>query len=639
MERLLKRRASELCLPVDDSDPDERRALLDAARDRYRYTYSKANLRGVAMLEALPDEEKQRTAWTGALLGDLRAILGNAQTLNTERGGGFLRSVAQTLKKVEETGVEEALQVLSEIITGGQTRGAPSRFGAYSELHRAWRLCPSATECLLDSTFARLRVAGYNPAWIRRVDPREGLPEDFGVTEEHYRVSAAGPDRLEAALAEGRLFLASYRQLLGRRAGCHPVPPEIDVDYADDPEAWDAAYRAREAAYAHGPQAKQVVAPLALFALPLGGGSLRPVAIQLFPDGHGGRAHRVFTPRDGLAWQAAKLCVNAADANVHEAIAHLGTTHLVQEAFALALHNCLSRSHPIFHLLAPHFEGTFLINSAADSELVRPGGGVDVLLSPTIGEVIDVSAQALRAYDFNAELFPEQLRRRGVDDASMLRDYPYRDDGLLVWEAIEGWVGGYVRRFYPDDAAVVGDRELQDFVRQVGLYRDEDASGRRVGGGIRGVGEAGGGVVSRDYLIAMISQIIWNGSAQHAAVNFPQGNEMSYAPLAPLALMGALPTEPGYTEDELLRLLPVSEVAHYQLVVGKLLGTLCHTRLGWYPEGRLGRSYFGDGELVALAEGFRARLDEVEATIDDRNLERPCYRYLRPSEIPQSINI
>jgi linoleate 9S-lipoxygenase len=52
-----------------------------------------------------------------------------------------------------------------------------------------------------------------------------------------------------------------------------------------------------------------------------------------------------------------------------------------------------------------------------------------------------------------------------VDAASgkvelLLKDFPYAEDGLLLWEALEEWVGDYLALYYKDDAAVVADPEL-----------------------------------------------------------------------------------------------------------------------------------------------------------------------------------
>ena len=45
-------------------------------------------------------------------------------------------------------------------------------------------------------------------------------------------------------------------------------------------------------------------------------------------------------------------------------------------------------------------------------------------------------------------MLPQDIVARGVGADSALGDYPYRDDGLLVWNAIESWAKAYVRTYY-----------------------------------------------------------------------------------------------------------------------------------------------------------------------------------------------
>eukprot|EP00057_Strongylocentrotus_purpuratus_P035323 XP_798592.3 PREDICTED: arachidonate 12-lipoxygenase, 12S-type-like [Strongylocentrotus purpuratus] len=68
---------------------------------------------------------------------------------------------------------------------------------------------------------------------------------------------------------------------------------------------------------------------------------------------------------------------NNADSAVHESASHLGFTHVVGEAIVVATHQCLSPSHPVFRLLAPHFLYLIAINNRAIGQLVSPGGYVD----------------------------------------------------------------------------------------------------------------------------------------------------------------------------------------------------------------------------------------------------------------------
>jgi arachidonate 15-lipoxygenase len=263
---------------------------------------------------------------------------------------------------------------------------------------------------------------------------------------------------------------------------------------------------------------------------------------------------------------------------------------------------------------------------------------VDKLLLPTIGGCIQLTGKAVQGLDFNASMFPKQLAARGVD-GDTLAAYPYRDDGRLVWAAIERWVRSYVEHCYASNDAVAADGELQAFVRQVGQYQAADAAGRAVGGGIKGVGEDGGQVATREYLVQMITQIVWNGSAQHAAVNFPQAGPMVYAPAFPLTLMKAMPAGRRCEEADYLAMLPHERPTRIQLFILELLGGVHHTKLGHYPGGPLDTSHFGPGALAALEKAFRQDLAGIESTIQDRNRTRLDYPYLLPSQIPQSINI
>jgi arachidonate 15-lipoxygenase len=642
-DALPERPNEPLFLPQTDPDPSRRAHLLTRAQDHYGYSYRKPNVRGIAMCEKVPPAEVPTPGWLLETAKALGAIAANSAALAIEeaaearddRHGEFHRS----LKSAGQDGARAAIDALEAFKRPESAHRDARQRSDFARLFQTFRVPDVATEIDEDETFARLRLAGSNPAWIRQVDPQVGLPSDFGVTEAHYGDAMGSADTLTAAQAAGRLFLCEYRELMDLTPGCAPPPGKLEVKYdPEHPEAWDAAYAAREASYADGDTPKSLAAPLALFVVPAGGGPLRPVAIQLNPNGYQGRTWPVFTPRDGAAWSAAKACVQSADGNVHEGISHLGLTHLVQEAFALATHNCLSPRHPLNRLLEPHFQGTLLINAAADATLVAPSGTVDKILGPTIGSVIKITAAARAAWRFNDAIFPRSLELRGVADRATLPDYPFRDDGLLVWRALEAWVDAYVGHYYASDTDVVADPELQAFVAQAAAYDTTDARGRTVGGGVNGLGEDGPCVRTRSYLVQMLTQIIWNGSAQHAAVNFPQADLMSYAGAFPSYVRGPLPDGGAWTDADGLAMHPDLETANDLASATILLGAVHDTKLGHYGRRGLAR-WFEDKTIRAHLEAFQATLVDIEATIHERNHSRPRYTHLLPSLIPQSIDI
>lgn len=456
-----------------------------------------------------------------------------------------------------------------------------------------------------DEAFAAQRVAGPNPLVIEKIAQP---PANFPVTDTHYQGVMGQVDSLEKAGAEGRLYLADYNILAGVKTGT-----------------------------VEG-KAKYLCAPLALFAVPAGDGkrALQPVAIQC--DQQPGLP--IFTPPPTgtpqpkkWAWLMAKTVVQIADGNYHELISHLGRTHLLIEAFVLATYQRLAPNHPINLLLTPHFEGTLFINELALRGLINPGGTVDKVLGGTLDESLRLTAEGVKGYPFsvNDSMVPTTFAKRGVDDNSQLPDYPYRDDALLIWQAIHQWVGAYVGLYYGSDGDVCQDPELQNWL---GDLLDPNK------GGLAGVGETvpgqeKPGLYTCAYLIDLLTLVIFTGSAQHAAVNFPQADYMTSALNMPLAGYGPGPTSVDATVKDYFALLPTLEQAEVQMNMTYPLGNVYYTRLGEYK-----KDYFGDDRVKAHLMAFQQRLKEIEVTIDDRNAKRPhAYNYLHPANIPQSINI
>jgi arachidonate 15-lipoxygenase len=448
-----------------------------------------------------------------------------------------------------------------------------------------------------DDVFARLRVAGPNAVLVKGID---ALPANFPLTEAQYAAVVAG-DTLAAALADGRLYLSDYVELS-----------------ALVPGMWDGLQ-------------KYVYQPMALFAVPPGGASLTPVAIQCGQDSS---ANPIFTPSvvaaEQWGWEMAKLVVQVADGNFHELVAHLAHTHLVIEAFAVATRRNLANVHPLWALLVPHFEGLLFINNQAATSLIAADGPIDHIFGGTITSSQLTASAARLSFDFYAKMLPNDLAARGVADTTALPDYPYRDDALLVWEAIKDWATQYVDIYYADDAAVTGDTELAAW-----------AASLMAEGAVKGFTA----ITTRKQLALVCTMIMFTASAQHAAVNFPQKAIMTFAPAITGAGWAAAPTvQTGQNRQEWLDYMPPLPLALEQLDVLFLLGSIYYRPLGTYlsndfpyPE------WFQDPAIIGPDRAlprFQAALQEVEARILARNAERRApYRFLQPSLIPTSINI
>ncbi|MHC5861731.1 lipoxygenase family protein [uncultured Nostoc sp.] len=612
----------------------------DIARQEYQYNY--IHIPSIAMLDQLSVAEEFSTNWYFLLAQQLRVIFLNTLIVNRGNQGSksirddverfileallkgavparisilvrilqiipqfWLRWISKDVRELDdlffsilkENGLvilRDALNRVINLLYEGQPTGHATSLKEYENLFPVIGVPAIAKIYQEDEVFAYMRVAGYNPVMIERVtSPGEGFP----VTDENYQAVMGTEDSLATAGLEGRLYLADYKMLSGVINGTFPD------------------------------EKKYVYAPLALFALPKGSDPtrlLRPIAIQCGQTP--GLDYPIVTPNSGkYAWLFAKTVVQIADANIHEAVTHLARTHLFVGVFAIATARQLPLTHPLRILLHPHFDSTLAINDAAQRILIAPGGGVDRLLSSSIDNSRVLAVLGLQSYGFNSAILPKQFQQRGVDDPNLLPVYPYRDDALLVWDAIHQWVWDYLNLYYTTDEDIQKDTALQGWATEISA---DD------GGRIPDFGEDGG-IKTLNYLIDATTLIIFTASAQHAAVNFPQKDFMGYAAAIPLA--GYLPAsilKKEVTEQDYLNLLPPLDQAQRQYNLLSLLGSVFYNKLGEYQQG-----YFTDQRVKPLLQAFQSNLQQVEDTIKQRNLNRPTYEYLLPSKIPQSINI
>lgn len=447
-----------------------------------------------------------------------------------------------------------------------------------------------------DDWFADQRVAGPNPWTLERLDAPMA---NFPLTNEQYQDVMGGDDTYEEAIADGRVYKVDYAIMSVILQGSYP-----------------------------GPQ-KYIGAPIALFARGKDKEKLEVVAIQC------GQADTEATPllirptegADESArtkWKMAKTYFQVSDGNYHEAISHLGRTHLLMSPFAIATDNVLGKAHPIGKLLKPHFEGTFSINNAAQASLIAQGGVIDRIMGGTIdmSRVVGGLGAVGISKNFDKNFPKLTLKARGVDDTEKLPYYPYRDCAMWCWDAIHQWVHDYVHICYKEEDGPAKDPTLNAWLAELTDHNK---------GRLSSIGE-NGCFPNRAYLIEALSFVIWTASVAHAAGNFPQKDIMSYTPAMPLAAYTPPPTKSGiYTEQDWMNMLPPMEATILQLNTGTLLGGIYYTRLGKY-----GDDYFQDPDIREALAKFQAQLEVLESKMIETF---PEYHYLRPCQIPQSINI
>lgn len=634
-------------LPQNDTPAQQaaRTAQLEATRTVYQWTTAVPTLPGVPAVAQLPSSEEPTLEWWVLLIGiglniarnqiavklaaigrgeivipEIEIAAMQAECTKIESsvaaikaklanggGGSIAADIHLLIEAVEEetlfaTLKDHAASLRAMIEMSDAERQAigsraPRSLDSYRDLFNTIALPGMAWEFIDDATFARLRTAGPNAAMITGIS---ALPANFPLSAAQY-ASVVNGDTLNAALVDGRVYICDYRELEVLQAG-----------------VWEG-------------RAKFVYRPMALFALPPGASSLVPVAIQCGQD-PAENPIVLPTPHAGMqwGWEMAKQVVQVADGNYHELFAHLARTHLVIEAVAVATQRHLAEMHPIWALLVPHFEGTLFINNAAATSLIAPNGPIDHIFAGTITSSQLAAADDRLAFDFAGSMLPAELAARKVADKSALPDYPYRDDALLVWQAIREWAQGYVAIYYANDAAVTGDTELSAWA-----------------GAIVGEGRIAGfpAITTRAALADVCTMVMFTASAQHAAVNFPQRAIMEFAPAVTGAGWAAAPTaQAGNEKAGWLAMMPPVSLALEQLDTLYLLGSLYYRPLGDYrcrsfpyPQ------WFRDPAVIgpeAPLPRFQAALVQVEQQIVARNAGRMYpYPFLQPSLIPTSTNI
>ncbi|MGA7935402.1 MAG: lipoxygenase family protein [Kovacikia sp.] len=474
---------------------------------------------------------------------------------------------------------------------------------------------------LSDREFARQRLAGQNPMVLRRVQPADQPSLQPWLHQSHTLTDGSPLDLTQAADAN-RLFVADY-----------PI-----LQHLTDSDLQPGRY---------------VGSPIALFYRADTG--LEPVLIQL-------QKGRVVKPTHAPGavddWMRAKLYVQTADVTFHELISHLCYTHLAMEAFAIATPRQLPASHPLHRLLRPHFQFLLAINTRGNAILLGEEAAIDELMAPTRNASLSLIDRAFRERPFQDYALPTDIQRRGVG-AEFLPEFPYRDDALLLWEAISRYVTRYLQRYYPDDRAVQQDTYLQSWGAELGVPLDASRSYSEFPQApswlpkdwVTSTGlnlehlpfypripefpsMQAGELLSLQQLIEIATQIIFTCGPQHAAVNFSQFDYVGYVPNAPFALYSRPDTSAGL-ED----LLPPSAQEMDQMALAFALSGIRWGQLG-SPE----LIRFQDGGDRRILEQFNHELEEIEDTITHRNQQRLAnsgieYPYLLPSRIPNSINI
>ncbi|MCF8706202.1 hypothetical protein L3056_10860, partial [Corynebacterium sp. MC-25] len=488
-----------------------------------------------------------------------------------------------------------------------------------------------------DEEFARQTLAGLNPYSIKlvtewplksKLDPKiYGPPESAITTEMIEREIKGFTSTVEEAIAQKKLFILDYH--------------DIFLPYV-------SKVREIKGTTLYGSRTLFFLNP---------DGTLRPLAIELTRPPMDGKPQwkDVFTPTWNATgiwlWRLAKAHVLAHDSGYHQLVTHWLRTHCATEPYIIATNRQLSGIHPIYRLLHPHFRYTMEINALAREALINAGGIIETSFSPGKYSIELSSVAYDQLWQFNLEALPADLINRGlaVEDSTAphglkltIEDFPFANDGLVLWDAIKEWVSDYVNHYYPEPSLIESDHELQEWwkeIRTVGHADKKDEPWWPV-------------LKTPKDLIEIITTMVWVTSGHHAAVNFGQYTYAGYFPNRPTIARINMPTEEP-SEEFWANFLKKPEGALLQCFPSQIQATRVMAVLDILSNHSPDEEYLGEKIepvwaenpiIKAAFEKFNGRLMELEGTVDERNANRDLknrngagivpYELLKPFSTP-----
>uniref|UniRef100_A0A7C9B054 Lipoxygenase n=1 Tax=Cannabis sativa TaxID=3483 RepID=A0A7C9B054_CANSA len=467
-----------------------------------------------------------------------------------------------------------------------------------------------------DEEFCRQTIAGLNPCCIELVkewplkselDPTIYGPPESKITTELVEkfIKVYGYNNINEALKEKRLFMLDYHDVL--------LPYVSKV-------------RELENKTLYGSRTLFFLTPY---------GTLLPLAIELTRPPMDGKPQwkEVYTPMnwhstDLWLWRLAKAHVLAHDSGVHQLVSHWLRTHCAVEPYIIATNRQLSAMHPIHRLLKPHFRYTMEINALARESLINAGGIIETAFAPGKYSMELSSVIYDKQWRFDLQALPADLIHRGmaVEDKDsehgvrvIIEDYPYANDGLLIWSSIKQWVTDYINHYYPISSEVERDEELQAWwteIRTVGHADKKDAPGWP-------------DLKTKQELIDIVTNMAWTASAHHAAVNFGQYAYAGYFPNRPTITRTVMPSEEkeynldawkhfkNSPEDALLKCLPTQLQAGLVVAVLDVLST--HSPDEEYLGDKMEPSWGSNLVIAEAFNRFNKRMNEIESIINEKN--------------------
>uniref|UniRef100_A0A803LPZ0 Lipoxygenase domain-containing protein n=1 Tax=Chenopodium quinoa TaxID=63459 RepID=A0A803LPZ0_CHEQI len=285
---------------------------------------------------------------------------------------------------------------------------------------------------------------------------------------------------------------------------------------------------------------------------------------------------------------------------------------------AIPTHRQLSVMHPIYKLLDPNMKYTLQVNAMARETLIYAGGIIDNDFTSGKYSMLLPCAAYREWWRFDLGALPSDLIRRGVAISDpnqphglrlLIEDYPYANDGLLIWSAIEELVKTYVKYYYTNAAQIQSDIELQSWYNESINVGHEDLRHANWWPKLN----------TLDDLSSILTILIWLASAQHAALNFRQYPSYGgYIPMRP-PLMRRLVPHQYYDPVEYKDFVANPQANFLASLPSLAQATRC------------------DPEIVEAFYKFSMQMKRIERVIEERNgdmnLRNRCGAGVTPYEL------
>ena len=160
------------------------------------------------------------------------------------------------------------------------------------------------------------------------------------------------------------------------------------------------------------------------------------------------RQNKVYTPKDGHAWEYAKLAFRGSLQVLVTAVDHLVGTHMITaNRLVTASREALAPDHPLRRLIKPFTFRSIRINAGAAESLFAHKGMLQRAFALTDRGMYQTWDFAISVHKY--EPIPDTFKNQNIDTIKM----PLHEDGVDYWNIVKKFVTSYISHYYPPTKA------------------------------------------------------------------------------------------------------------------------------------------------------------------------------------------